>query len=294
MKHILYILSILIITLSACEKEIEVDLPPSTPQLVVEASVNTYSPWLNYVFISNTIDYFKPDLSFNGVKGATVYITPGKIINNDTLFDKANRYTFADLSNLSNIPGLDSIGKSISGMYLNPLFRATANTSYLLEISLADGRVIAARTHIPPIVPIDSMIVRYDGIGEAGKKNAYLSFWFNDGPEQNNYRMALRNNPDSVLFGWGNADSYRTFDDEFVNNGVIPLEFLRPFEGGDTLNIYFTSIGRKEFRFWQSFGRAANNGGPFATPGNVKSNIDGVIGSFTGYAVDFKRIIFDE
>jgi hypothetical protein len=246
------------------------------------------------VFISNTIDYFKPDLSFNGVKGATVYITPGKIVNSDTLFDKANRYTFADLSNLGNIPGLDSIGRSISGMYLNPLFRASANTSYLLEVSLEDGRVITARTHIPPVVTIDSMKVRYDGIGETGKQNAYLSFWFNDAPGQNNYRMALRNNPDSVLFGWGNADSYRTFDDEFVNNGVIPFEFFRPFEGGDTLNIYFTSIGRKEFRFWQSFGRAANNGGPFATPGNVKSNIDGVIGSFTGYAVDFKRIIFDE
>ncbi len=294
MKRFLYILSILTFTISACEKEIQVDLPPITPQLVVEASVNTYSPWLNYVFISNTIDYFKPDLSFNGMKGATVYITPGQIINKDTIFDKANRYTFADIGNLSVIPGFDSITRGISGVYMNPLFKATANTSYLLEIILQDGRTISGRTHVPPIIPIDSMKVRYEAGGKGGKRNAFFTFWFNDGPEQNNYRMALRKGVDSVLLGWGSADSYRTFDDEYINNNTRPYEFLRPFTGGDTLNIYFTQIGRKEFTFWQSFGQAVNNGGPFATPGNVKSNIEGVIGSFTGYAVDFKRIVFEE
>jgi hypothetical protein len=43
--------------------------------------------------------------------------------------------------------------------------------------------------------------------------------------------------------------------------------------------------------FWQSFGRADNNTGPFATPGAVNSNVNGAIGSFTGYALDFKQII---
>jgi len=89
---------------------------------------------------------------------------------------------------------------------------------------------------------------------------------------------------------WGACKFYRTFDDEFVNNGNRPYEFIRPFNEGDTLNLYLSHIGRKEFLFWQSFGKADNNGGPFATPGSVSSNINGAIGSFTGYSVDLNKL----
>ena len=58
---------LLVIILFACEKEIVIDVPPSEAQYVVEASINNRFPLLNYVFISTTIDYFKPDLSLNGV-----------------------------------------------------------------------------------------------------------------------------------------------------------------------------------------------------------------------------------
>jgi hypothetical protein len=89
----------------------------------------------------------------------------------------------------------------------------------------------------------------------------------------------------------GAADSYRTFDDEVLNGAPRVYPYARPFQQGDTLNFYFNSIGRKEFLFWQSFGRASNNGGPFATPAQLASNITGAIGSFTGYGCSFKQVI---
>jgi hypothetical protein len=112
-----------------------------------------------------------------------------------------------------------------------------------------------------------------------------------DGPEQNNYRMAIYNGFDSILLGWGAAQRFYTFDDQLINNTQRPFRSLRPYAYGDTINIYLSSIGRKEYQFWQSFGTAVNNNGPFASPVVVKSNIKGAIGSFTGYAIEHKKFI---
>jgi hypothetical protein len=158
---------------------------------------------------------------------------------------------------------------------------------------MSDGTVITGRTHIPKIVPLDSVKweIRNEDKNGDEYKDAFVSFYHFDPPEQNNYRLALANATDSIMVGWGAADTYRTFDDEVLNGVQRPYTFMRAFQEGDTLNFYFNSIGRKEYLFWQSLGAAANNGGPFATPVQVKSNITGAIGSFTGYGCSFRQVI---
>lgn len=278
-----------------CEKEISIDVPPSTPQFVVEASINNRFPLLNYVFVSTTIDYFKPDLSLNGVKNAEVYITPGTIVGNDTIYNDADKIRLYSVDTIAKlIPALDSILSPFSGVYMNPVqLTGEVNRAYKLDISINNGaHIITGKTFIPNVVTIDS--VKYSIEQKQGNDTAdksFVKFWFNESPARDNYRLAVNVSGDSILFGWGACSFYRTFDDEFINSGVRPYEFFRPFNAGDTLNLYLSHIGRKEFLFWQSFGRADNNGGPFATPGSVKSNITGAIGSFTGYSVDYKQII---
>ena len=288
-----YLSVLIIVLLFSCEKEIEIEVDPSTPQFVVEASINNRFPLLNYVFITSTIDYFKPDLSLNGVKNALVYITPGTINGNDTFYNEANRIRLFSVDTIAKlIPALDSILSPFSGVYMNPVeLTGQVNTAYKLDITIGN-KVISAKTYIPKVVPVDSIEYRIEPKQEKDTVNkAFVKFWSYDEPARNNYRFAVKISSDSILLGWGAADFFRTFDDEFVNNGVWPYEFFRPFNQGDTLNLYYSHIGRKEFLFWQSFGRADNNGGPFATPGAVKSNVDGAIGSFTGYALDFKQVI---
>ena len=291
----LFIPILLIITFFSCEKEITISVPPSEMQYVVEASINNRFPLLNYVFISTTIDYFKPNLSLYGVKDAEVYMTPGTIVGIDTFYNPANRIRLFSVDTITKlIPVLDSILGPFSGVYMNPFqLIGNTNTAYKLDISIGGGaKVITGKTYIPKVVTIDSIeyyIVPKNGSDSMG--NAFVKFWFYDSPERNNYRLAVNVSPDSILYGWGACKSYRTFDDEFASNGNVPWTFISPFSQGDTLNLYLSHIGRKEFLFWQSFGKADNNGGPFATPGTVKSNINGAIGSFTGYAVDYKQII---
>lgn len=268
---------IALLMLTACEKEIDIVVPGVQEQLVVEASINQKIPSLNYVFINKTIDYFKPDLSLNGLSNASVFITEGSIVGNDTLYN-GTRYQFVALS--------DSL---LPGVYANPLFMGKENTPYSLDITMQDGRKVTGRTFIGKAPVIDSLVY-WNEIENNDTNSFFWMQWF-DGPEQNNYRMALYNNVDSVLLGWGAAQRFYTFDDELLNNTKRPFRTFRGYDYGDTINIFLSSIGRKEYLFWESFGNAANNGGPFATPVSVKSNISGGIGSFTGYAIENKRII---
>ena len=275
----------MIVSLMSCEKEITVDLPPSTPQLVVEASINQQFPNLNYVYISRSLDYFNPDLSLNGVKDALVYITPGTIVDQDTIWDDANRIQLIDIS---TIPGVDSLLLGFTGIYFNPLLLPQAGVPYKLDIDV-QGQKVTGVTSIPNPVAIDTLYWRQEI--QDKDTGMFVTFEFTDGPEQNNYRMAVYNGSSPFLIGWGSASFFRTFDDAVLNNGKRPYSFFRPFNYGDTLSIYLNSIGRKEFLFWESYARAANNGGPFATPVSVKSNITGAIGSFTGYGVSYRNVI---
>lgn len=278
----------LVVVLCACEKEITVNLPPSKQSLVVEASINQLFPNLNYVFITRTVDYFNPDLSINGISNALVYITPGTITGNDTTWNTNARLQMIDIN---TIPGVDSLLQGFSGIYFNPLLFPQAGVPYKLDIE-AEGQTITGITAIPQnIVTIDTIYWRQEIDKQDGDTDMFVTFEFNDGPEQNNYRLAIYNGRNPLLVGWGAADNFRTFDDAIVNNGVRPYSFFRPYNYGDTLNLYLSSIGRSEYLFWESFADAANNTGPFATPIMVKSNIIGAIGSFTGFGVSYKRAI---
>jgi hypothetical protein len=287
--HIVCIL-LTVYCLSGCEKEIDINVDPSDPVLVVEASINQFSATLNYVFITTSIDYFKPDLTLGGIKGAQVYIIEGIINGSDTSFPAYNRFR---MFGLGETPFIDSLIPPIGGVYYNPYFLGKENTSYKLEITLADGRRVEGRTHIPKVISITKTYYEFKGAPDGeGRRDAYFSFDFTDPMEQNNYRLALKRGGDSLAIGWGNADSYRTFDDELANGANRTYPFLSPFKEGDTLNLYFSSIGRTEFLFWQSFGSASNSGNPFSTPAVLKSNITGATGTFTGYGVSFKQVIF--
>jgi hypothetical protein len=285
------IFGLLVISFVSCEKEITVDLPQSNQQYVVEASINQALFSLSYVFITKSVDYFNPDLSIGGIEGASVFITEGTINGTDTVYDG----TRTQLFDISQIPGADTLLNGVAGIYFNPLLAGTENRAYLLEITLADGTQITGKTYIPKVVPLDS--VKYEVRNEDSNRDdyndAYVTLYFVDPPEQNNYRIALYNNTNAFLIGWGAANSYRTFDDELLNGQKRIYPYARPFQQGDTLNFYFNSIGRKEYLFWQSFGAASNNAGPFATPVQLKSNITGAIGSFTGYGCSFKQVILN-
>jgi len=289
-QHITFLCSFVLLFVS-CEKEIDISVDASTPVLVVEASINQYSPILNYVFLTTSIDYFTPDLTLGGIKGATVYIYEGIITGKDTAYPDANRTQLFSIGDI-NLDSLNQFAQFGQGIYVNPLFMGKENTSYKLDITLTDGRKVTGYTTIPKVVPITSMYYEIKGQPDKdGLRQAYMSFSFTNPIEQNNYRIALKKGGDSLALGWGNADTYRTFDDALINGVDRTYPFAGGFKEKDTVNLFFSTIGRKEFLFWQSFSSASNSGNPFSTPAILKSNLTGATGSFTGYGVSFKQLI---
>lgn len=295
-RNIILYLTLIILFSTGCEKEIDVSRPGSEEQLVVEASINQFMPSLNYVYVTKSLDYFKPDLTVGGLKDATVIITEGRIAGADTIYDGQATQFF----NIYGIPGADSLitlinnplVDNLAGIYVNPLFIGTEATPYKLDITLTDGRKVYGTTFIPKVIPIDT--VKYEIRGEmddSGRYDAFVSYFWQDPPEQNNYRFAFKKQSSGVLLGWGACDLYRTFDDEFLNDAYRNYSFFRPFKTTDTLNFYFSTIGRKEFLFWQSYGQANNSGNPFSTPVVLKSNLTGALGTFTGYGISYKQVI---
>jgi hypothetical protein len=289
-QHITFLSSLAMLFVS-CEKEIDIRVDASTPVLVVEASINQYSSLLNYVFLTTSIDYFKPDLTPGGIKGATVFIYEGIITGKDTTYPDANRTQLFNIGDI-NIDSLSPFSQFGQGVYVNPLFMGKENTSYKLDITLTDGRKVTGYTTIPKVVPITS--IYYEIIGQPdnnGLRSAYMSFDFTDPIEQNNYRIAIKKGGDSAALGWGNTDTYDNFDDEIINGVARTYPFEDGFTEKDTINLFFSTIGRKELLFWQSFGSASNSGNPFSTPAILKSNLTGATGCFTGYGVSFKQLI---
>ncbi len=275
-KRIPYLL-VAILLITACEKEIKIDLPPAPQEIVVEAYINDWSPLMNYVILTHTVDYFNPDLSLPAVSGAQVEISEGTVNGSDT------SWAFPVV-----LPELAA--DTLPGVYFNPLLNGEAGKVYRLE-AWVDGKYLHSITTIPEPVSIDSVEVdvhlEQDSFG-------YLTVFFYDPPARgNNYRMIFRYQPDSVIALWGSineSDALR--DDEFINGETWDFRYTRRFDYGDTLQYFLNSIDRNTYLFWDSyFDLRGNSGNPFATPVKLQSNIQGGIGCFTGYGVSYRQII---
>ncbi len=263
--------------LMACEKEIDISLPPAPKDLVAEAYINNYNPLLNYVILSRTVDYFNPDLSLPTVSGAEVDITEGTLNGQDTVWGTPVRM-------------LEIAPDTLPGIYLNPALNGQEGKVYKLEIR-AEGQYLFAVTRIPQVVPLDSVAW---SVKTEPDTFALLTAYFTDpAPRGNNYRVMYKIQGSAIVGGWGNInDGDVVRDDELINNQVWDFRYTRQFYPGDTLQFFLNSIDRPVYQFWDSyFSLRGNTGNPFATPIQLRSNIQGGIGCFSGMGVSYRQLI---
>jgi hypothetical protein len=285
MRNLKYIISITILatTLVSCEKEIDVPLPPTESEIVVEAYINQLDPLFNYVVLTRSVDYFNPQLNAIAVSNAQVFITEGLVNGPDTVWDDANKKQLVEVAQ-----------DTIPGIYFNINLVGRIGYVYRLEIN-ADGKYIHGVTSIPALVPLDSLTSSFRVNPVNDKDTGYFMTIHFDEPAEtgNNYRYLFKVGGDTLSFGWGSINEEDgAFNDEIVNGVYRSFTFGDRFKFNDTVSFYLTSIDRPAFNFWDSYSQARSNGGPFATPVQLKSNINGAIGSFTGKAVSRKRLIF--
>lgn len=306
LKYIFRIISalVLVVLFASCEREIEIDIPTSETQIVVEGTIETGQPPV--VLLSRTRGFFEPttaqDIANSYIDDAEVSVNG--ISLNRICSDSLPPEYQAIVSGLIgiSIEDLNAI-RICAYIGLDPALTGAENTIYNLAVS-AEGKELTATTKIPTIIKPDSVWFRlwadspqygyvFCNLTDPDTlNNAYRIFTKRIGPNQND-------NPVDELYY---APLGSAFMDEFFNGETIEVGFtrgqppnsIRPtdqgdeagyFEIGDTFVFKFCSISKASYEFYLTFeSQQGTNGSPFASPANIVSNINGGLGIWAGYA----------
>jgi hypothetical protein len=300
----LFTLSILVLNLVSCTKEVQIDIPGYKDQLVVDGSIETGQPAI--VFLSKTNNVYSEtnfQAYLNGfVSGATVVISDGT--TSDTLTEICS-------DNLP--PGTEEIAAAFFGIPVEQLanFHLCAYVSlgmigqegktYTLKV-IHNGSEYNATTQISQPTPLDSLFWKPEGaFTDRGFSWAKLS-----DPMANNDAYCWQ----VKYIGMPNFKKTFNpfFNDKFFNGKTFefayenPMSFDDPmmdpayrgyFKSGDTIVVKLSKIGIAEYNFFEKkYNQMYSGGNPFATPTNVPSNIQGgALGIWVGYAPWYDTLV---
>ena len=295
-----WLLLLPVVSTLSCEKNFNIELDTAPQLLIVEGYINNEIPEYNYVVLTRSQNYYAPDFQSLAVTNATVTVTEGTLLPDQTYsWDPATKVQLREASQ-PQIP--DSLRQ---GVYFDPrLFtspaqalRGTTGKYYLLEIE-KDGMHYSSVTGLLQPVILDSISSGYhfNDAEDGNKPKAKITACYQDPDTIGNTQMyfwryeANRNN-----FGWAGLSRNRRADgaDDLINGQYIKLTQNQAFAIGDTVSYFLVSVERKVYNFWESYDKARDNEGPFATPVTLQNTISGenVLGCFSGFSISSRRSV---
>jgi hypothetical protein len=277
----------------SCEKTISFNLDKSSPQLVVDASIeNDKAP---IVILSKSLDYFSeisPEiLASSFIHGATVKISDG------TKTVALLEYTVPVDSNGNTIYYYSTDTTDPSGLMVGAFGR-----QYNLTIN-TNSQDYVAQTSIPfPNKKIDSLWWK-KAPNNPDTNKVVLEARITDPPGLGNYIRYFTSTNHGPFFPGLNS----VFDDQIVDgttydinvdrgvnrNEKIDMKDYVFFERGDTVTAKLCNIDKATFDFWRTMEYNYQSiGNPFSSPTTVIGNIsNNALGYFGGYAAQYKTLI---
>ena len=245
MKKIIYILGILILTVSSCEDVIEVDLNSAPQRLVIDASID----WLKNTIGNNqeikltlTADFYD-----NGVppaNGATVTVTQ-----------------------ISNGAAYNFVEDGTTGIYKTTSFNPILNEEYELEV-VYNGETYTGREILLPVASID--FIEQVNDGGFGGDEIEIKAYYTDPANIENYYFFEFDSGVAVI------PSLDVYDDEFTDgNQIFGFYSEEDLAAGDNVNIKNHGISERfyEFMFLLLQQGSEETDGPFQTqPASVRGN----------------------
>ena len=306
MKKIVYIsVFLFLVVFSSCEKQIEFNLPDVEQTLVVEGKIETGQPPI--VFLTTTQGYFDP---IDSSTFDNIFINDATV----SMFDGFNNYLLTEIN----------FGSASVYTTFDPNAFGVDGRDYVLNISYLD-KEITAQTQIPYPVPLDSVWFELTDLSDPLDSLGFLYAEFADPDTAGNcyrwfskrinsytynydepYNNVLGQQKDSIYIApFGSAT-----DDKFFNGLTFEFAVARGeignFEGpddegpeesyfkiGDTVAVQATSITYPTYLWVRSMeDQAFSAGSPFASPGNLPTNIQGdAVGVWAGYGIYYDTII---
>ena len=312
--------------LVGCEKDITVDLPQAETKIVVQGSIEPgQSP---IVILSYSAGYFDPAdlnaLANSYVRDAQVKMVHGTDTIALEMFCTVDM-TLEQLLLTSQTLGLPP--EAVLGLgvcvytSLSPQAIGVAGETYTLIVD-KDEHHLQASTKVNFPIPLDSLWFA----SPSGNPLDSLGFIYGKMTDPDSLGNAYRWSAKRISHypQWITRDTYlrgqqkdltfispmpSVYDDEFFNGltfefayyrGAIPFsdkfddrrEERGFFKRGDTVIVRGSSIDMNVFKFYKSYeDQLANQGSPFASPSNVKSNVEGGLGVWAGYGAYYDTLV---
>lgn len=177
--------------------------------------------------------------------------------------------------------------------------KGVAGKTYYLEIVMGKD-TITSHTTIPKHIAVQKAYFERD-IQDSTK--GFIWVGITDPADELNYYRSFTKNPNtqyrfvathlSVLADESFNGRYVEFPLYQGLNSNVNKSLDYRFSVGDTLDVKICTMDKESYRFWSGYEREMfNAGNPFGAEGiNLKSNINGGLGVFTGYGVTTFQII---
>ena len=320
------IVIVAVLFLVGCEKDITVDLPQADAKIVVQGSIEPGQPPL--VILSYTSGYFDP-ADLNALANSYIRDAQVKMVHGtDTI--PLDMYCIADMTidqlmQASQVSGL--LPEAVLGLNicvytsLSPQSFGLSGETYTLIVD-KDENHLHAVTKVNFPVPLDSLWFA----SPSGNPLDSLGFIYGNMTDPDSLGNAYRWSAKRISHypQWITRDTYlrgqqkdltfispmpSVYDDEFFNGLSFEFAYYRGaiafsekfddrreergfFKRGDTVVVRGCSIDMNVYKFYKSYeDQLANQGSPFASPSNVKSNVEGGLGVWAGYGAYYDTLI---
>jgi len=252
--------AVLLLSMSSCEKEIDVDLRSVPPRIVIEGIVK--KDQLATVRVSQTIDFNNND-GYPNLSGAIVKISD----------DAGNSET---------------LKQDQTGWYTAEKLKGEIGKKYHLSVTY-EGEEYTSTSQMPPQVPLDSITMKKVPIMDYG----FPLVHFRDpiGETNQYYRCLLfingKQHPDVMEF----IQSAELMDGHYFHDPLqvyINDDDIDPIYKGDEITVEFQCIDKGTYKFFFTLFSIGQS------PTNAISNIsNGALGYFSACTAERKTIIAD-
>lgn len=317
-------LIISIATISACTKEIQIDIPESSQQVVVEGTIENNMPPI--IILTKSASFFgNVDLNNLGtyfLHGAQVKVTADdgqqsqlvELCLQDLNLPTDQQAVILSALGFSNVDSTQVPAicvytvPDIANYFLSGTcsFMGKERTAYALDIispgiqTPEDSVHVTSTTYIPTAIGLDSLAVRDHPNPDYRDSMAALYAYVTVPDTFGNFlRYKTKRNHEPYYSPLGGS----VYDDRlFVGLTLgLPLERGQAphsdfdfntdsyFWRGDTVTVKWSNIDSKTYDFYFTL---ENDGGdsPFSSPVKIKTNINNGIGVWAGYATKYYTI----
>lgn len=286
-----WIMVVILLSLTSCEKEVSINLASSPPQVVVQGGIETSGP--PYVVLTSTVGFFsKVDLATlenSFLHDAKIEVSDGSrtVTLREYSFDTGTAFKYYVYSIDSSNLMLGENGKT-----------------YELKITYA-GKTYTSVTKIPTPQGFDTMWFDTPLFAGNNTPDSALQLFVNyiDPDTLGDYVRCFTQRGNQNFFPSAN------FSDEIVNGKTINniglaagfqndgsninRDSLIYFFPGERVTLKWCAIDKGVYDFWNTldFARSAV-GNPFSSPINPTSNLkNGAVGVWAGYGVYSRTVI---